>query len=133
MNSTNRGWLIVARILLASLFIVAAIRKLMIYSGMVGYFGHIGFPLPEVVLPLVIALELGGGIALIAGWRLQWVAMVMGLYTLAAAFIGHKFWISSPAEFNNTLYNFFKNVSIAGGFLLLVLNANHSPTEDGRD
>jgi putative oxidoreductase len=108
-----------ARALMAAIFLVAGVRKLMGYAGTLGYFGSLGIPLPEVVLPLTILLELGGGIALLIGWRTNWVAVALGLFTLASALLAHRFWAAEPAQFSNQLNHFLKNVAIAGGFLLV--------------
>lgn len=127
MENTNRGWSILARSLMALIFLIAGVRKLMAYGGTLGYFASLGIPLPEVVLPLAIALEIGGAIALVAGWRLQWVAPALGLYTLGAAFFGHPFWAAAPDQFSGQLNNFLKNVAMAGAFLLLYLQARNAP------
>ena len=59
--------LAVARVLVALLYIVAGAVKLIYYTGTLGYFTKIGVPLPDVALPLVILIELGGGIAVAIG------------------------------------------------------------------
>lgn len=109
----------VARALMAIIFIVAGARKLMGYAGTLGYFGTLGIPLPDVVLPSTILLELGGGIALLIGWRAGWAAVALGLFTLGSALLAHRFWAVEPAQFSNQLNHFLKNVAIAGGFLLV--------------
>ncbi len=79
MTTTSfRGWTLAARVLMAAIFLVAGVRKFMTYGATLGYFAKLGIPLGDVVLPLTIALEIGGGL-LIAGWRLQWVASVLAL------------------------------------------------------
>lgn len=109
----------VARALMAIIFIVAGARKLMGYAGTLAYFGTLGIPLPDVVLPSTILLELGGGIALLIGWRAGWAAVALGLFTLGSALLAHRFWAVEPAQFSNQLNHFLKNVAIAGGFLLV--------------
>jgi len=119
MTTPHNAVYAVARALMAAIFLVAGVRKLMGYAGTLGYFGSLGIPLPEVVLPLTILLELGGGIALLIGWRTNWVAMALGLFSLVSALLGHRFWAAEPAQFSNQLNHFLKNVAIAGGFLLV--------------
>jgi putative oxidoreductase len=109
----------IARALMATIFLVAGVRKLMGYAGTLGYLGSLGVPLPDVVLPLTILVELGGGIALLIGWRAGWAAVALGLFTLASALLAHRFWAAEPAQFSNQLNHFLKNVAIAGGFLLV--------------
>ncbi|MDQ0085300.1 putative oxidoreductase [Variovorax boronicumulans] len=122
-NEPFRGWIVAARVLMAVIFLVAGVRKLMTYGATLGYFAKLGIPLADVVLPLTIALEIGGGLLLIAGWRVQWVAGALALFTLATAFAAHAFWAADAAQFNAQLNNFLKNVAMAGGFLLLIVQA----------
>ncbi|SOD24323.1 putative oxidoreductase [Variovorax sp. YR752] len=123
-NEPFRGWTLAARVLMAVIFLVAGVRKLMTYGATLGYFAKLGIPLADVVLPLTIALEIGGGLLLIAGWRVQWVAGALALFTLATAFAAHAFWAADAAQFNAQLNNFLKNVAMAGGFLLLIVQSS---------
>ena len=123
MNDNYRFVDVGARVLMASLFLVAGIRKVLTWKMMLGYFAGLGIPLPEIVLPLTVTVEIGGGLALIAGWRLREVALVMAGFTLFTAFIAHRFWMADGAQFNNQLNHFFKNVAITGGFLVLCAGA----------
>ncbi|RDU98864.1 DoxX family protein [Trinickia dinghuensis] len=123
MNQDCRFVDVGARVLMASLFLVAGIRKVLTWKMMLGYFAGLGIPLPEIVLPLTVTVEIGGGLALIAGWRLREVALVMAGFTLFTAFIAHRFWMADGAQFNNQLNHFFKNVAITGGFLVLFAGA----------
>ena len=117
---SNRSTLL-PRVLLSLLFLVAGVRKVMAYGGTLGYFKALGLPFPEIVLPLVIAIEIGGSVALLAGWKLRWSAALLALFTLGSALVAHQFWKAAPAEFSGQLNNFLKNVAITGGFLLLIL------------
>jgi putative oxidoreductase len=112
-----------ARALMALIFIIAGVRKLLAFAGTADYFSHLGLPLPELATALTIALEIGGGLALLFGLYLPVVAAVLGVFTVATAVIGHPFWAAEPAQFNGQLNNFLKNVAMAGGFLLLALQA----------
>lgn len=122
-TTSSRGWTLAARVLMAVIFLVAGVRKLMTYGATLGYFAKLGIPLAEVVLPLTIALEIGGGLLLITGWRVQWVAGVLALFTLATAFTAHAFWSADAAQFAGQLNNFLKNVAMVGGFVMVVVHA----------
>lgn len=113
-----------ARVLMAVIFLVAGVRKLLTYGATLGYFTKLGIPVPEMVLPLTIALEIGGALLLIAGLRVQWVAGVLALFTLATAFIAHAFWTVDAAQFAGQLNNFLKNVAMVGGFLMIIVQAD---------
>ena len=105
---------LLARILLAALFVVAGYNKLMNPAGTAGYFGKLGLPMPDILVWVVIAVELLGSLLLIIGWQTRVVAWGMAIFTILAAVIGHKFWVD-PSQ----MTNFLKNVSIMGGFLAL--------------
>ncbi len=100
------------RVLLAITFVVAGYGKIGGYAGTQGYMESMG--VPGMLLPLVIILELGGGLAIIAGWQTRIVAILLAGFTLLAAFTFHL-------DFADRMQSilFMKNVSIAGGFLLL--------------
>ncbi|MBH1450057.1 DoxX family protein [Stenotrophomonas maltophilia] len=112
-----------ARMLIAPLFIIPGLRKALAFGGTADSFARLGLPATELVVALVILIEIGGGIALIAGWRLREVALGLATFTLATAFIGHPFWSAEPAQLAGQLNNFLKNLAIAGGFLLLAVDA----------
>ena len=125
MTTQNRNIFCAARVLMALIFLVAGIRKLLAWGATAGYFNKLGIPLPEIALALTVALEIGGGIALVLGWRLRLVAVVMGAFTLASALIAHAFWVAEPPQFSAQLLNFLKNTAMAGGFLLLAYVAGN--------
>jgi putative oxidoreductase len=101
------------RVLLASLFLLSGVGKIGAYSATAGYMASIG--VPGVLLPLVIATEMLGAAAIIAGWNTRIVAFLLAGFTLLSALLFHN-------DFANQMQMimFLKNVSIAGGFLLLV-------------
>jgi putative oxidoreductase len=103
------------RAALAMIFVMAGFGKITGYIGTVGYMESVG--LPGMLLPLVIALELGGGLALIAGFFTKPIAASLALFSVASAFIFH-------ANFGDQMQSimFMKNIGLAGGLLLLVAN-----------
>ena len=109
--------LAIARVLVASLFLVAGARKLLAWTATVAYFGKLGLVMPEMILLLVLALEFAGGILLAIGWRLPLVATALAVFTFGAAIAAHAFWSAEPAQFSGQLNNFLKNVAIAGGLI----------------
>jgi len=101
------------RILLASIFLAAGLGKLGAgYAGTQAYMASQG--VPGALLPLVIALEIGGAALLIAGWWTRLAALALAGFTLVAAALFH-------ANFAEPMQQilFLKNVAIAGGFLVL--------------
>ena len=120
MNSQTLTVFTIGRVLMSIIFLISGIRKAMVYAGTVSSFTALGIPLPELVVPLAIALEIGGGIALMLGWQTQIFAIALALFTIGSALIAHRFWVVEGPQFNGQLNNFLKNVAIAGGFMVLV-------------
>ncbi|MBL0444689.1 DoxX family protein [Aeromonas veronii] len=104
--------LLAGRVLLALMFVMAGWSKIGGYAGTQGYMEAMG--VPGFMLPLVILLELGGGLAIMLGLFTRSLSVLMAGFTLMAAFIFHY----QPAEQMQMLM-FMKNVSVAGGFLAL--------------
>lgn len=107
------------RLLIAALFLVAGIRKVMMFSMSVGYFTKLGFPMPEVMTVIAIAIEIGGALALILGWKTRAAALLLALFTVIATFMAHRFWEFDAAQQANQLNHFLKNAAIVGGLLFV--------------
>lgn len=112
---------LVARVLLVVLFVIFGWGKLTNYAGTVGYMAMTGAPAPQISAAIAIAIEFFAGIAILFGIFARPLALLMALYTLATAFIGHHYWTMSGAAQLANETNFYKNVSIIGGFLLLFI------------
>lgn len=100
------------RALLALLFILAGLDKIQGSSATAAYMAQFG--VPSVLLPATIALEIGGGLAIIAGFYARLAAIPLALFTLATGFIFH-----ANLTDNIQFVLFLKNLAITGGFLLL--------------
>jgi len=124
---------LVGRILLALLFLVAGIRKLMAPAASAGYFAKLGFPMTDVLVWVVIAVEIGGALLLIAGWKTRWAAYALTIFTLIATFAAHRFWeFGDAAQYAAQLNNFLKNFAIIGGMLILAATGPGQHSVDGR-
>ena len=110
--SLNAPVLLLARILLGIFFVMSGWGKLTAYAGTAGYMAMHG--VPTIVLPLVILTELGGGLAIILGVFTRWAAIALAGFTILTALIFHN----DLGDMNQYI-NFMKNVTIAGGFLVL--------------
>jgi putative oxidoreductase len=120
MNSNAQHLAALAgRILLAVIFIISGFGKITGYDGTAGYMAAKGLPMIAVLLPLTILTELGGGIALAAGFKARWVALLLAGFTLLAAIIFHDFWAAEAAQKMTQQINFLKNVAITGGMLMV--------------
>lgn len=108
-----------ARILIAALFLPFGVGKISGFSNTVGYISAAGLPLPELGAALAIAVEVGGSLALIAGFQTRWTACIMALFSLATAVFFHQFWAAPVDQVVTQNIMFFKNLAIAGGLLML--------------
>jgi putative oxidoreductase len=113
------------RILLAVTFLLSGLGKLGAYSATAAYMSSAG--VPGALLPLVIITEVGGALAIIAGWKTRTVALLLAGFCLLTAITFHRNFADQ-----NQMIHFLKNVSIAGGFLLLVANGPGPLSVDGR-
>ena len=117
--AANPALPLVGRVLLAAIFLVAGTRKILTYAGTVGYLAKLGFPAPEAMAVIAIVIEIGCSVLLIAGWRTRWVAWLLALFVLIAAFAAHRFWEFDASQYNNQLNHFLKNIAIIGGLLFV--------------
>jgi putative oxidoreductase len=116
---------LIARIFLAQIFLLSGIFKISGYAGTQGYMEAMG--VPGMLLPLVIALEIGGGLALIAGWQTKWISLALAGFTLVAAVIFHNNLADQMQQIM-----FMKNIAITGGLLLLAIHGAGSYSLDSR-
>lgn len=100
---------------LSLIFIISGWGKLAAYAGTQQYMESMG--VPGALLPLVIALELGGGLLLLAGGFTRLLAIGLGAFSLLAGILFHGN-LADPMQ----AILFWKNVAIAGGFALLAAN-----------
>lgn len=116
---------LLGRLLLATLYLVSGLGKITGYAATATYMQSMG--VPALALPLVIALELLGAFAIAVGWKTRAVALVMAVFTLVAALIFHHE-LGDPTQ----QVMFFKNLAIAGGFLVLVAHGAGRLSFDAR-
>lgn len=103
------------RIGLSAIFLLAGINKIQNYEGSAQYLAYGG--LPESLLPLVILFEVGTALALIAGFQVRLVALALAGFSVITAALYHNN-LADQMQF----IMFFKNIAMAGGFLLLTAN-----------
>ena len=121
MHSLSKPLTLIARILLAAIFISAGFSKLFGFDGTVAYIASKGLPAPVVLAALTTALEILGGIAIVIGFKARIAGLLLGGFTILAAFIFHNFWAvpADQAYIQNIM--FMKNLSMAGGLFLLTV------------
>ncbi|WP_108472784.1 DoxX family protein [Rhodanobacter thiooxydans] len=111
----NASLTLFGRVGLSLIFIISGWGKIAAYAGTQQYMASAG--VPGSLLPLVIALELGGGLAILTGAFTRWIALALAVFSLATAALFHAH-LGDAAQ----AINFWKNVAMAGGFLMLAAN-----------
>ena len=122
MNMTTKdAAALVGRILLASMFIISGLGKAGAFADTTAYMASAGLPdqLLELLLILTILVELGGGTAIVLGWKTRWAASLILIFTALVTLMFHHFWSASPDEAMTQQLMFLKNVSVMGGLLML--------------
>jgi putative oxidoreductase len=111
-SPTRNLLLLGARVLFASLFLMAGIGKIADYAGTAGYMAAFG--VPAFLLPLVLVAEIGGGLLILIGWQTRLVAIALAGFTLIAALLFH---MAADQQ-----VHLLKNLAITGGFLALAIS-----------
>ncbi len=104
--------ILIGRIILSIIFIQYGWGKIASYAGTAEYMQAAG--LPGALLPLVILTELGGGLCVLTGLFTRYAAIALAGFCVLAAYFFHY-----HPEDGMQMINFMKNITIAGGFLVL--------------
>jgi pimeloyl-ACP methyl ester carboxylesterase/uncharacterized membrane protein YphA (DoxX/SURF4 family) len=125
MERIERMLAVVGRLLIAVLFVLAGIAKILNPRPFLDHMTQFG--VPTFLLPAVIALEFGGGLAVLIGWRLREAAGALAIFCiLTAAIFHHQLGIKAEVTL------FLKDLAIAGGLLLTAVSAAENARVKGR-
>jgi putative oxidoreductase len=105
----------IGRILLAAIFIISGFGKVMAPAGTIGYIESSGLPFATVAFAVAVAVELGGGLLLVAGIKTRLVAAILAAFSIVTAFAFH----GNVAD-QNQMIHLLKNIAMAGGLLQVV-------------
>src|SRR5579859_7496026 len=94
---------------------MSGLSKLGAHAATVGYIGMVGLPVPSLAYLVAVAIEVGGGLMLLSGYRVRPASVVMAVFSLVTAFFFHRNFADQ-----NQMIHFLKNVMIAGGLLQIV-------------
>ncbi len=125
MTTLNHAAHLTGRTLIAAIFLISGVGKITGYSGTVAYMESMGVP-GSLLLPTIV-LEIGGALAIIAGWWTRPVALALAAFSLIAGILFHGNFADPMQQIM-----FLKNVAIAGGFLFLAVNGAGSWSLDAR-
>jgi len=125
MSSLNHASNLTGRTLIAAIFLISGVGKIAGYSGTAAYMESVGVP-GALLLPTIV-LEIGGALAIIAGWFTKPVALALAAFSLLSGILFHGNFADPMQQIM-----FLKNVAIAGGFLFLAANGAGAWSLDAR-
>jgi putative oxidoreductase len=140
MESLHDVMALVGRILLALIFVLSGLSKIMNMSGTAGYMMHAGIS-TQLVYPalyLTIAVELGGGLLIMAGLQARWAALIIFLWLIPVTLIFHVAGYYQAIQQHQAMaaltqqVMYMKNISMMGGLLLLAGRGPGGLSIDGR-
>ena len=110
---------LIARFLLALMFLLAGLNKFGGLEGTAGYIASKGLPMPQLLALGTAALEVVGAVLLIVGWQARWAALALAAFTLLASVLFHNFWAMPAEQQMMQQLMFMKNLSVVGGLLVV--------------
>lgn len=125
MNKLENISDLAGRLLIATIFLVSGFGKITQYAGTQAYMASAG--VPGALLPLVIALEVGGGLAIVFGVKTRWAAVALAGFSIASAALFH----ANLADQIQQIM-FLKNLAMAGGFLIIAARGAGALSLDAR-
>ena len=119
LDSFKSPLVVAGRILLALMFVMAGFSKLRNIAGTAGYIASAGLPMATALAWATGLFEVAAGLALAVGFYTRWAALLLGLFTLLASVLFHKFWaVPADQQFMQQLM-FMKNLAVAGGMFIV--------------
>ena len=133
MNALSLPMDLFGRVLLGLYFVLPGVSKITGFDGMLAYMTQHGVPFTVPLLVLTIVLQVGGGLALIAGWQTKYAAFLLAGLTLVINVFMHDFWnVYQGGDQGHEMQNFIKNLGIFAGLLLLAARGAPRASLDAR-
>ncbi len=134
MERVNDTFLLVGRLLMASLFLTAGIPKVLqgYGGGFAKYLGMLGVPNPEIVGVVAVAIEVLVPIALILGLWPRISSLLLIAFVIVATVLAHRFWEFPEAQQQAQMSSFLKNIAIIGGLLFYYVSGPGAWSMAGR-
>ena len=123
---------LIARLLLAAMFLFYGIQKFIGLDGTAGYIASVGLPMPTLLALGSGTVEVVGALLLIVGWQARWAALALAAFTLVASVLFHNFWALPAAQQMVPQLLFMKNFAAIGGLLMVYAFGPGSLSLDAR-
>ena len=105
------NYALISRSLIALLFVVAGVNKIMGFEGTVGYVGSLGVPLPMIATILIIIIEIPIALMFAWGYKVKQTGYALIAFTALATLLAH------PNVFGTDMVTVLKNIAIIGGIM----------------
>ncbi|HZA96625.1 MAG TPA: DoxX family protein [Burkholderiaceae bacterium] len=119
MRGASDALSLIGRILLAAIFVWSGFGKIGGFEGLAGQIASKGFPAAQAFAAVTIAIEIGAGLMLVAGWKARWAALLLALFTVIVTIFFHNFWAVAAAQKMMQQVHFMKNLALIGGLLMV--------------
>jgi putative oxidoreductase len=119
MRGTSDALSLIGRILLAAIFVWSGFGKIGGFEGLAGQIASKGFPAAQVFAAATIAIEIGAGLMLVAGWKARWAALLLAVFTVIVTIFYHNYWAVPEAQKMMQQIQFMKNLALIGGLLMV--------------
>ena len=124
--------MLIARVLLALMFLLAGLSKFGGLEGTAGYIASKGLPMAQLLAIATATLEVVAAVMLIVGWQARWAALALAAFTLLASVIFHNYWALPADQQMMQQLMFMKNLSVVGGLLAVFVFGAGTLSFDGR-
>ena len=119
MRGTSDALSLIGRILLAAIFVWSGFGKIGGFEGLAGQSASKGFPAAQAFAAATIAIEMGAGLMLVAGWKARWAALLLAVFTVIVTIFYHNYWAVPEAQKMMQQIQFMKNLALIGGLLMV--------------
>ena len=114
--------LLLGRVLMGGIFVQSGFGKLTGLDAFTNMLAQRGVPMPSIWSPIGAAVEFFGGLAIVFGLYTRYAAVLMILFVIVATAISHRYWeFADLGQRRIQEVNFFKNLTMIGGFLFLIV------------
>ena len=116
--------LLLGRVALGAIFVKSGIQKLMTLGVFAATLASRGVPQSAIWAAIGATVECVGGILIVTGFKTRPASLLMITFVIVATAISHRYWEFADAARRAQESQFFKNLSIIGGFMLLFVTGS---------
>lgn len=111
---------VIGRCMIALIFLLSGFGKITNFAATAAGMAGKGLPMAEVLLVITIAIEFGGALMIILGWKARLAAAALFLWMIPVTLLYHNFWAMPPEQQMVQQVMFLKNLAMMGAMLYIV-------------